>query len=300
MSILAFTGNRFLAESTLQSTLTARQLRPADFPRLGGEDVNAQTLQPHLSAGLFGDGGLIVDFEGVKPDKALLELLGKAEVTVAILDESPPATRLKFYEAKGEIISSATPSKPAEVVAWVTQYAKKQNLKLEKEAISYFAEIFGSDLVGIASEFNKLVLLGGTFNREEVQRIVGREPPGDSFALLAAATSGKTPEALTQFKRLMASGEDPFKLMGLLVWQYSLVARCVGLMQEEGRINETLAAQRLGLKPFAAKKALDVARRLNEAKIRAHLSRILEADHAMKRGLDATVTMERLLIQLSM
>jgi DNA polymerase-3 subunit delta len=43
-----------------------------------------------------------------------------------------------------------------------------------------------------------------------------------------------------------------------------------------------------------------VARRLNEAKIRAHLSRILDADLAMKRGLDAGVTMERLMVQLSL
>ncbi len=294
-----FTGNRFLAEETLRDTLMARGLNPRELPRMGGDDVTAEALRPHLSPGLFGDGGVIVDFDGVKPDKALLELLASAEVTVAILDEAPPATRLKVYSV-GEQIASAAPAKTGDVAGWVTVRAKKMGLKLDRDAALYLAEVFGSDLAGIASELTKLTLIDGPFARDAVQRVVGREPPGDSFAMLGAATAGRPGEAVMQLRRLIASGEDPFKLMGAVVWQYALVARCVALLQEEGRITEAAAAQRLGVKPYPAKKALDVARRLNEGKIRAHLSRILDADLAMKRGLDAGVTMERLMVQLSL
>lgn len=300
MSILAFTGNRFLADETLRETLLARGLNPRELPRLGGEDVTSESLGPHLSPGLFGDGGVIVDFEGIKPDKALLELLAGAAVTVAILDEAPPATRLKLYEKSGEVVASPAPSKPGDVTGWVVQRAKKQKLALEKDAAAYLAEVFGSDLTGIAAELNKLALLDGPHGREAVKRVVGLEPPGDSFAMLGAATAGKPGEAILQLRRLMGAGEDPFKLMGAVVWQYSLVARCVALLQEEGRVNENVAAQRLGVKPFPAKKALDVARRLNENKIRTHLERILDADLAMKRGLDAGVALERLIVQLSL
>ncbi|WP_019008740.1 DNA polymerase III subunit delta [Deinococcus aquatilis] len=299
MSLLVFTGNRFLAEETLRDTLMARGLNPRELPRMGGDDVTAEALRPHLSPGLFGDGGVIVDFDGVKPDKALLELLASAEVTVAILDEAPPATRLKVYSV-GEQIASAAPAKTGDVAGWVTVRAKKMGLKLDRDAALYLAEVFGSDLAGIASELTKLTLIDGPFARDAVQRVVGREPPGDSFAMLGAATAGRPGEAVMQLRRLIASGEDPFKLMGAVVWQYALVARCVALLQEEGRITEAAAAQRLGVKPYPAKKALDVARRLNEGKIRAHLSRILDADLAMKRGLDAGVTMERLMVQLSL
>ncbi|RJF73164.1 DNA polymerase III subunit delta [Deinococcus cavernae] len=297
--ILAFTGNRFLADETLRDTLAARGLNPRELPRLSGEDVTSEQLRPHLSPGLFGDGGVIVDLEGIKPDKALLELLAAAEVTVAVLDESPPATRVKQYEKAGQIVPSPAPSKPGDVTGWVVQRARKQKLALERDAASYLAEVFGADLTGIASEMTKLALLDGPFTREAVQRVVGREPPGDSFAMLGAATAGRAAEAVMQLRRLLLSGEDPFKLMGAVVWQYSLVARTVALLQEEGRVNEAAAAQRLGVKPYPAKKALEVARKLNEAKIRAHLGRILEADLAMKRGLDPAVTLERLIVQLS-
>ncbi|MFC4639364.1 DNA polymerase III subunit delta [Deinococcus hohokamensis] len=299
MALLAFTGNRFLADETLRDTLLARGLDPRALPRLGGEDVSPEALRPHLSPGLFGDGGVIVDFEGVKPDKALLELLAGAAVTVALLDEAPPATRLKLYEKQGEVVPSPAPSKPGDVTGWVVQRAKKAKLPLEREAAAYLAEVFGPDLAGIAGELNKLALLDGPLNRPAVQRVVGREPPGDSFAMLGAATAGRPGEAVTQLRRLLASGEDPFKLMGAVVWQYSLVARCVALLQQEGRVTEAAAAQRLGVKPYPAKKALDVARRLNEGKIRGHLARILDADLHMKRGLDPGAVLERLIVQLS-
>lgn len=299
MPLLAFTGNRFLADETLRDTLAARGLNPRELPRLGGEDITAEALRPHLSPGLFGDGGVVVDLEGVKPDKALLELLSGAAVTVAMLDESPPAGRLKLYEKRGEVIASPAPSKPGDVTGWVVGRAKKLKLPLEREAAAYLAEVFGADLAGIAGELNKLEVLGGPLTREAVRRVVGREPPGDSFAMLGAATTGRAGEAVLQLRRLLASGEDPFRLMGAVVWQYSLVARTVALIQEEGRVSEARAAQRLGVKPFPAKKALDVARRLDEAKIRAHLSRILEADLGMKRGLDPAVALERLIVQLS-
>ncbi|WP_288433386.1 DNA polymerase III subunit delta [uncultured Deinococcus sp.] len=299
MGLVAFTGNRFLADETLRDTLAARGLSPRELPRLGGEDVTAEQLGPHLSPGLFGDGGVIVDFEGLKPDKALLELLAGAGVTVAVLDEAPPATRLKVYEKSGEVIASPAPSKPGDVTGWVVGRAKKQKLPLDRAAATYLAEVFGADLAGIAGEMNKLALLGGPLGREEVARVVGREPPGDSFAMLGAATAGRPGEALTQLRRLLASGEDPFRLMGAVVWQYSLIARCVALLQEEGRVTEAAAATRLGAKPYPVKKALEVARRLNETRIRGHLTRILDADLAMKRGQDADAALERLIIQLS-
>ncbi|GGN28311.1 DNA polymerase III subunit delta [Deinococcus daejeonensis] len=299
MPLIAFTGNRFLADETLRDTLRARGLDARSLPRMAGEDVTADALGPHLSPGLFGDGGVIVDLEGVKPDKALLELLAGAAVTVAVLDESPPATRLKVYEGRGEVVPSPAPAKTGDVAGWVTTRAKKAKLPLDRDASLYLAEVFGADLAGIAGELNKLALLDGPFTREAVQRVVGREPPGDSFAMLGAATTGRPGEAVTQLRRLLASGEDPFKLMGAVVWQYSLVARCVALQQEGGRVTEQVAAQRLGVKPYPAKKALEVARRLNEAKIRTHLGRILDADLAMKRGLDVGVALERLIVQLS-
>ncbi|WP_034383788.1 DNA polymerase III subunit delta [Deinococcus sp. YIM 77859] len=299
MPLMAFSGNRFLAEEALRDTLMARGLSPRDLPRLAGEEVTADTIAPLLAPSLFGDGGVIVDLAGTKPDKALLELLASAPVTVAVLDEAPPAGRVKLYESRGEHYPSAAPQKTGDVAGWAAQRARRAGLRLDREAALYLAEVFGPDLTGIAGELNKLALLDGPLTADLVRRVVGREPPGDTFAMLGAATGGRPGEAVTHLRRLLASGEDPFRLLGAVVWQYGLVARCVALLQEEGRVTEAGAAQRLGLKPYSAKKALEVARRLNESRIRAHLTRILDAEVAMKRGLDPAAVLERLIVQLS-
>ncbi|MFC6617703.1 DNA polymerase III subunit delta [Deinococcus radiophilus] len=162
--------------------------------------------------------------------------------------------------------------------------------------------MFGNDLTGIASELNKLHFLppGTRLNAETVQEVVGREQAGDSFVMLDAATAGRPVPALEQLGRLLRVGEDPFRLLGAVVWQYSLIARCVGLIaQEGGRVSDAAAAQRLGAKPYPVKKALAVARRLNEAQARRHLGRIAQADLDLKRGHDPARVLQRLMIELS-
>ncbi len=299
--LLAFSGHAFLAEELARQTLVERGLNLRDLPRLGGEDVRVETAAPLLAPSLFGDAALLIDLSGVKVAAGFMELLVKSGATVILLDPSPTATRLKLYDAQGEHHVSPTPVKAGDVAGWIARRAQSMRLKLDRDAALYLAEVFGADLAGIVAELNKLTLMDGSvLSRETVARVVGLEAPGDSFAMLGAATSGRPAEALGQLRRLLASGEDPFKLLGAVVWQYSLVARTVALLENGERVTETVAAQRLNVKPFPAKKALEVARRLNEAKIRAHLGRILEADQAMKRGLDAAAVMERLMVQLSL
>ncbi|WP_425147445.1 DNA polymerase III subunit delta [Deinococcus sp.] len=297
--LLGFSGNLFLAEEQAREVLLRRGLRLRELPRLSGDDVKAEVVAPHLAPSLFGEAALLIDLAGVKVPAGLMELLVRSGATVAVLDAAPSAARLKLYEA-GEHHPAPAPSKSGELAAWVGKRAQEQGLKLDRDAALYLAEVFGPDLAGMVSELNKLTLLPGALTREAVARVVGLEAPGDSFAMLGAATAGQSAEALRHLGRLLASGEDPFKLLGAVVWQYSLVARCVALQATGERVTEALAAQRLAVKAYPAKKALEVARHLSEAKIRTHLGRILEADQGMKSGLDAGAVLERLVVHLSL
>lgn len=298
--ILAFSGNRFLIEEAAREAAQVRGLHLRDLPRLGGEDVSAAGLAPLLAPSLFGEAAVLVDLDGVRPDKALLEALATPGALVMVLDPLGAAGRVKQYQQHGEHQAVPSPSKTGEVSAWATSRAKRLGLKLEAGAATYLAEVFGADLAGLSAELNKLTFVGGPFSRERVEGVVGREPPGDSFAMLGAATARQPAQALAHLRRLIGSGEDPFKLLGAVVWQYSLVARSLALLQQGGRLSETGAAQQLGVKPYPAKKALEVARRLSEPRIRVHLGHIQDADLAMKRGLDAGAVLERLMVQLSL
>ncbi|GEM47395.1 DNA polymerase III subunit delta [Deinococcus cellulosilyticus] len=299
--ILAFSGHRFLIEDALRREVQKHGLNHRDVTRLSVEEISVEAVLPHLQSSLFGASGVILDFEGIKNPKDVIEVCGKSDAVVAIIDPAAPATRIKSYEKLGQHFALPSPTKTGDIAGWVMARSKIHKLQLDKEAALWLAEVFQSDLASIESELYKLTLIAdGKVDVDLVRKTVNLTPPGDSFQMLGAATAGNTREALAQLDRLMASGEDPFKLLGAVVWQYSLVAKCVALRQENPGIHENDAAQRLGTKPFPTKKALEVARKLNENRIRLHLERILEADFAMKRGVDAVSTLERLMVQLSL
>lgn len=301
--LAAFSGHPFLAELALREWAGQRGINRAELVRLAGDEVTTERLEPLLAPSLFGGGGVIVDLSGVKPTKELMELLTSAEAPVLVLDATAPPTRAKVYEAHGELIRSPHPQRSGDVLGWLLPYAKAQGLRLEKDAAQYLAEVFGADLTGIAGELNKLEFLpaGTRLDAATVQGVVGRERAGDSFTMLDAATGGQPKQALEQLGRLLRGGEDPFKLLGAVVWQYALIARCVGLLAESGgRVNEAAAAQRLGAKPYPVKKALGVARRLSEARIARHLNAVAQADLDLKRGHDPARVLERLLVTLSL
>ncbi|WP_261664063.1 DNA polymerase III subunit delta [Deinococcus sp. Marseille-Q6407] len=300
--LAAFSGHPFLAELALRDWAEQRGIDRSELTRLSGDDVTPERLEPLLAPSLFGGGGVIVDLAGVKPGKELMALLTGAAAPALVLDVTAPPTRAKVYEAHGELIRSPNPQRPGDVLGWLLPYAKSQGLRLEKDAAQYLADVFGTDLTGMAGELNKLSFLpaGTRLDEATVQAVVGREKAGDSFAMLDAATAGRPALALEQLGRLLRGGEDPFRLLGAVVWQYSLIARCVGLLADSGgRVNDNAAAQRLGAKPYPVKKALAVARRLNETRIRQHLGRVAQADLDLKRGHDPARVLERLMIELS-
>lgn len=297
--ILAFGGSRFLAEEAAKDALSARGLQASDLPRLSGEELSAETLLPLLTPGLFTEAAAIVDLEGARPDKALLAALTIPGALLVVIDPASAPTRVKLYQQHGEFHAVPAPAKPAEVAQWAAQRAKETaHLKLEPDAARYLAEVFAGDLAAIAAEINKLLYLSGPYNHELLRRVVGREPPGDSFAMLDAATRGDLRAAQAQLSRLLSGGEDPFRVMGTVTWQYSLIARALALQQREGAVSEQGAAAQLGVKPYPAKKALEAARRLNEARVGEHLRHILAADIAMKHGQEPGKVLTRLLTQL--
>lgn len=299
--LLAFSGHRFLIEDALRREVEKHGLNHRDITRLSPEEITLDAVLPHLQSSLFGPSGVILDFEGIKNPKEVIEVCGKSDAVVVIIDPAAPATRIKSYEKLGQHFPLPSPAKTGDIAGWTMARAKLHKLPLEKEAAFWLAEVFQTDLASIESELYKLTLIAeGKVGLDLVRRTVNLNPPGDSFQMLGAATAGNTREALSQLDRLMASGEDPFKLLGAVVWQYSLVAKCVALRKEQPGIQENEAAQKLGAKPFPTKKALEVARKLNETKIRLHLERIMEADFAMKRGMDPSSTLERLMVQLSL
>jgi DNA polymerase-3 subunit delta len=333
--LTAFVGNRFLIDEAARAELRKAGLDPRDVPWLD-EDVSPELITANLQAGLFGPAAVVVDLAGLRRGAAegnddesgegasrsvgkeyrpLVEALAVVPEAIAFLLDAEDWTqvdaardrtrkqkaqeaRAKVYAKSGEVRALPTPQKGA-LVGWVTQRAKSMKLAIDAGGARLLAETFPGDPATIASEMEKLAMLGGRIDAETVARVVNFLPPGDVFEMLDAATSCQAAAAVTRLKRLLDSNEEPFKLMGALVSNYLTVARVRGLLDDEGSVGPDIVATRLGIHPFPAGKALEVARRLDEAQVRENLAAVLDADTRMRSGLDPRLTLESLVLVLA-
>ena len=315
--MFALVGNHFLIAEAARESLKKRGFQPRDVPWLEGEDVTEAGVSSHLQGGLFGPAAFVVNMLGVKDYKPIVDLISNAPDAIAIVldpenwtsteagseqtrKKKAQEARAKHYEKIGaELHMLATPLKGA-LIAWITTRAKKMKLELAPDAAKLLSDIFPDDPPAIASELEKLSMLEGKIDAETVRRVVNHVPPTTVFALQDAIAAKKPREASEHLERLLNAGEDPFRILVGLQSQYTLLARAFALRERDPMVSKDEAGRVLSVHPFRAEKALFAAKKLTEGKLQTDLEHLLEADVGMKSGLDPRVTLERLVLELSL
>ena len=304
--VLSFSGDPFLAPRAARRALRARGFRAEDVTELGEGMTPSGVAQLAAQSGLFGQTALLLDFDaafkgqaGVKPRNDTLKALGDVQDTlIVVLDLTATPARQKTYGELGAHEHLPTPRYGA-LTHWVRQELQAAELEFGKDVPDTLADLFGEDLPGIAAEIQKLAVLDETLTSERVREIANRPASRDAFALIEAISAEDPRRALLICRSLVAQGEAPPRVLGALTWQYTLVARCVGLQTGRARVDPGLVAQTLKVKPFVAQKALTLAKPLGEAGLKRVLTSLLKADVAMKTGKDEVWALESLALELS-
>lgn len=310
----AFVGHRFLIEEAVRDHLREAGLEPRGVPRVD-EEVTPERVLENLQGGLFGPASVIVDVEGVKDYKALLEALATApDAHAVVLDPEnwapdDPASevtrkrkaqeaRARVYEKHGSIHLIPTPQKGA-LIRWTERRAQSMGLRLTKDAGEVLSAIFPNDPPAIAGELEKLASLDGPLDADAVRRVVNHLPPTTVFQVLEDAARRRPARAAEHLGRLLDAGEDPFRLMAALVNHYALGARVRGIIDQDPSVRPDEVGRILNIHAFRAEKSMQAVRDLPEPRLRESLGAILEADVSMKSGLDPSLTLERLVLRLA-
>lgn len=305
--ILSFSGDPFLAARAARRALRARGFRPEDVTELAEGMTAPQVAQLAAQSGLFGQVALALEFDvafrgqgGVKPRNEVLKVLETVppDTFVVVTDFTATPARQKTYSALGEHEQLPTPRFNA-LTNWVRQELKDAGIRCEKDVPQTLADLFGEDLPGIAAEIQKLAVLDEVLSSPLVREIVNRPASRDAFDLIDAVSQGDAGRALGIIRSLLAQGEAPPRVLGALTWQYTLVARCVGLKEGRAKTDAGLVTQTLKVKPFVAQKALALAQPLDEKRLKDLMTALLEADVAMKTGKDEVWALESLALTLS-
>lgn len=259
--------------------------------------------------GLFaGDGGRLVVVTGVerwrKADaEAVAAYVGEpapgAVLALVAEDALKNAALVSACEKHGQVLQYDVP-KPANLHAWVRRELERRGAAADAEAARALVEICGEDVVGLASEVDKLVAwaAGEPISRRDVEELAAGGREAAAWALTDAWGARNLP-ALLAACELALERKEPFSLAVGLASHVGRV-RAAQVLAEEGLRSKDVAA-RLKIKEFPARKALSHAEKYTREELDAALVRLADLDAALKGAsrLSAELELERTLVAIT-
>ena len=309
-----FAGDGFLARRAALTALA--ELRAGD-PALEvvrlDEGLQADDVREELGqGGLFGRVALFVDLDeafagtGQNAERTAVidalaghgDALAAGAADAVVLDASATAARQKRWRGLGHLRVLPTP-RFGNLTRWVAQELEAEGVTVRGDVAGTLVDLFGEDLPGIAGEVAKLALLDGAITPERARAIAHRPAARSAFDLTDAIAAGDAASALRTARGLLEVGEAPVRVMAVLAWQIDLVVRCAALVLRDPEVTPEAAARELKSSPYPTKKALAVARGLDEAALADLAGRTVAADVAMKTGRDPAWALESVVIDLA-
>ncbi|HXE74647.1 MAG TPA: DNA polymerase III subunit delta [Candidatus Xenobia bacterium] len=223
------------------------------------------------------------------------------EFTVVIfeeeqLDKRTRAARLLL--AKCERHGAESPE-GSEAVRAAEQWAKKIGLKLSRERAEDLVFVLGPDQGRLHAELEKLRAYVGDreVTMDDLAAVVVAARQFSVFDMVDFLAERRRPEALALLERLLAQGESPIGLVGLLAWRYRqlLIARELPAGLPSYRAAAVLRAPQSRVAQLQRQ-----ARRFRPDELRQGLAALAEADEALKSSPpDAKAIVELLVVQLA-
>lgn len=164
-----------------------------------------------------------------------------------------------------------------ELSKWAVNYATEQGGLIQYEAASYLVEQIGTNQYRLKNEMDKLLTTGQDIDRDLIDELVEPTAQSKVFALLDAVFNGQSKLAWNLYKDQRAQGEEPYKILAMIVWQLQQLTLAVHSPQKTKD-----ALVRAGLSPYSATKNLQLARKITKAKLRYYIDQLAEIDMKSK------------------
>ncbi len=244
-----------------------------------------------------------------------VERLGEEEVErlEALIDSLPEFTVLLFEEErlddrtraarilrkKCTVHETESPDGAAAVRA-TEDWARKIGLKLSRERAEDLVFVLGPEQGRLHAELEKLrAFVGGAreVTMDDLAAVVVAARQFSVFDMVDFLAERRRTEALALLERLLAQGESPIGLVGLLAWRYRqlLIAR-----ELPAGISEYKAAAALRAPPTRVPQVVRQARKFQAGELRQGLAALADADETLKSSPpDPKVVVELLVVRLT-
>ncbi len=187
-----------------------------------------------------------------------------------------------------------------ELLAWIRTQLHEVGFAADQDAVTLLGERLAGDTRNAASEIEKLTLFLGQRRQvtlDDVLESVGESSVQSGFALADAVFAGQVESALTILDQLLAGGEEPLLLLGLLAQRVRRFIQGRHLLDNGASLDEVATK----LQVFWKEKGAFFAqvRQIPPRRVASGLMRCPEADQELKTGGVPALVMERLVMGLA-
>jgi DNA polymerase-3 subunit delta len=165
-----------------------------------------------------------------------------------------------------------------ELADWSVNEANKAGASLSQSDAKFLVDRVGANQALLANELEKLLTYNPHITRGSIELLTEPTPQSKVFDLLDAAFSGNKSRALKLYEEQRAQKVEPQAILALVAWQLQLlaVAKYAG-----GKPAGTIAKD-AGVSPYPVTKALGLASKLEEPKLKNMISEAFEIDWRSK------------------
>jgi DNA polymerase-3 subunit delta len=232
-----------------------------------------------------------------------------AEQAEKLLQALPETTELILHEPKFDKRSSlykflkkttdfrdfAAMDEPA-LAKWAVVAAKERGATLSSSSARYLVERIGSNQLLLASEIEKLSVLGGEIDRARIDQLTEATPQSTIFQLIDAALRGDRKQALKLYDEQRALKVEPQQIIGMFAWQLHAMA----LIKAAGDRPTDQVAREAKLNPYVVGKTATLTRGMSLVTVRQKIDDLLTIDLRSKReSLDLDAALQAFILEFS-
>lgn len=208
-----------------------------------------------------------------------------------IIDSAGDTTDIIFYEPSPDkrssffkILKSKTQLEEfseldtRDLAEWLSDEAKRQGGSLNKADANYLIDRVGANQQQLAGELDKLITYDPRISRASIDLLSEKTPQSKVFDLLDAAFAGDKQRALELYADQRAQKVEPQAIMAMMAWQLRLLSL---VKLGEGKDSQRIAKD-AGLSPYPVMKAQNLARKIDDNKLRAMVGEALDIDQKGK------------------
>lgn len=190
---------------------------------------------------------------------------------------------LKSFAAMSEYKSFAS-WEGEKVIDWIKTQVKTQQKTIEEKAAYLLYTLVGENLRMLDSEIRKIITYIGSspqITPHDVE-IMASSASASAFMLLDTLVEGNAPKSMALLQKILHFGEEPIKLLGLLVSHFRGELMVKSLSQQSMQFAEV--AKLTGKHPFIVKNIINAMKHLSVKDFIKIMNLLAKCDLNIKTG----------------